>query len=72
MCENCSNQSFLIASPGNNRQEIPPPAPPPEPQQQEQRQEQNVCLNFSVLLSKLLNALIAHVHVPASLCNYCF
>ena len=41
---------FLILSPGNNRQEIPPPAPPPEPQQEEQRQEQNVCLGFSVLI----------------------
>lgn len=40
---------FLIV-PGNNRQEIPPPAPPPEPQQEEQRQEQNVCLSFSVLI----------------------
>ena len=55
MCKNYSNQSFLIASPGNNRQEIPPAAPAPEPRQEEQRQEQTVCLNFSVLLTKLLN-----------------
>ena len=52
ICKNYSNQSFLIVSPGNNRQEMPPPAPAPEPQQEEPRQEQNVCLNVSVLLKK--------------------
>lgn len=56
MCKNYSNLSFLIAFPGNNRQEIPPPAPAPEPQEEEQRQEQNVCLKFSVLLTKPLYA----------------
>ena len=54
MCKNYLNQSFLVASPGNNRQQIPPPPPPPEPQQEEQRQEQNVYLSFSVLLLNLL------------------